>query len=94
MIQHMLPYSTWAIRTAMEMDEDFISARRTIISQHLDWAEAVDCILEILFDNDVLGSPLTTFVQIIARNDETQLQFARQLRKAFFSLPSDVMAGS
>ncbi|KAI0993300.1 hypothetical protein K3495_g14884 [Podosphaera aphanis] len=93
MVQSMLPYSAWPMRVASEMDEDFITARRAIGNGSLDWAGAVECILKILFNNNALGSPLTTLAKLNALPNETALDFARRLRKAFFNLPSDVLSG-
>ncbi|KAI1004173.1 hypothetical protein K3495_g4038 [Podosphaera aphanis] len=93
MIQSMLPYPAWPTRVALEMDDDFLSARRTIKNHSLDWAGAVDCILKVLFNHDALESPLTTFAKLTAKNGEIALDFARRLRKTFFSLPSDLQAG-
>ncbi|KAI1007603.1 hypothetical protein K3495_g629 [Podosphaera aphanis] len=93
MIRSLPPYSAWPILVALEMDDDFLSARRTIQNHSLDWAGAVDCILKVLFNHDALGSPLTTFARLTAKNGGTALDFARGLRKTFFSLPSDLQVG-
>ncbi|KAI1006912.1 hypothetical protein K3495_g1300 [Podosphaera aphanis] len=75
------------------MDHDFITARRAIANGSLDWASTVECILKVLYNNNVLSSPLTTFAKLSAHNDETTLDFARRLRKAFFFLPTDMVVG-
>ncbi|KHJ30725.1 hypothetical protein EV44_g3588 [Erysiphe necator] len=91
MIQSMLPYTAWPVRVALEMDEDFLAARRAINNHSLDWAGAVDCILTVLFKHNVLGAPLTNLARLTVRTGETSLQFARRLRKHVYSLPNDLI---
>ncbi|KHJ33025.1 hypothetical protein EV44_g3407 [Erysiphe necator] len=94
MIQSMLPYIAWPIRVSLEMDEDFIAARRSIHNHSLDWAGAVDCILTILFKHNVLGAPLTNLARLTVHKGKSSLQFARKLRKAIYALPADLILGS
>ncbi|POS82870.1 hypothetical protein EPUL_006115, partial [Erysiphe pulchra] len=65
MIQSMLPYTAWPVRVALEMEEDFLAARRAINNHSLDWAGAVDCILTVLFKHNVLGASLTNLARLM-----------------------------
>ncbi|POS85208.1 hypothetical protein EPUL_004637 [Erysiphe pulchra] len=74
-------YTAWSVRVSLEMDEDFIAARRSIhnnlwIGLHI-----------------VLGVPLIDLAQLKVHKGESSLQFARRLRKAVYALLADLILG-
>ncbi|KAI1006982.1 hypothetical protein K3495_g1236 [Podosphaera aphanis] len=93
MIQSILPYSAWPRRVAMEMEDDFLDTRGDVTEQSLDWVGTVHGILQVLSDHNMLGSPLTTFAQVLSTPDESTLDFARRMRRAFYALPQDLVNG-
>ncbi|KAI1085965.1 hypothetical protein F5B19DRAFT_231907 [Rostrohypoxylon terebratum] len=85
----LIPYKVWSTRVATELSGDFQQVAVFARTWNPDWVTFVESIIQVLEEHHVLHSPLVTFATMLPYHEESQLNFMRRVREAFYKLSID-----